>query len=73
MCEMYHHLSHDVRLVFILFNTWCFYVTEELAASIFRVNVLGLGADNKFLSNVTIPSCDQQSAVGTRSPDSHVS
>ena len=72
MCEMYHHLSRDVRLVFIPFSTWDFYVTEERAAYIFRVNVLGLGADSKFLPNATIPSCDQQSAMGTRNPDSHV-
>jgi hypothetical protein len=62
MCEMYHHhhhLSHYVRLAFVPFSIWGLYVTEELAAYVFGVNDLGLGAGSKFLPNVTTPSFNQ--------------
>lgn len=55
----YHHLSHDGRLAFVPFSIWGLYVTEELAAYVFRVNDLGLGAGSMFLPNVTTPSFDQ--------------
>jgi hypothetical protein len=57
---MYHHLSHDIRLVFVPFSMWGLYellsyVTEELSAFIFRVYILGLDAGSKFLPNVRRP------------------